>query len=51
MRSSEVYEGGKKEKEEASSSLVQIFSWKQRIDSAIFGNRIKHTKPCIDKNM
>lgn len=33
-----------------SGSLLQIFSWKQRIDSAVLGNRIKHTKLCIDKN-
>lgn len=46
------YEGGKKKRKGGvfpSGSLLQIFSWKQRIDSAVLGNRIKHTKPCIDK--
>lgn len=46
------YEGGKKRKRGVfpSGSLLQIFSWKQRIDPAFIGNGIKHIKLCIDKN-
>lgn len=52
VRVARSYEGGKKIKGGVfpSGSLLQIFSWKQRIYSAVFGNKIKHTKPCIDKN-